>query len=252
MTTLRISELAARGGVPATTVRYYEQLGLLSPPPRTADNQRRYGDSAVTELRFVRQAKHLGLSLTEIGELVAIRGTGRCASVQSRLAALVAERRSDVVDRRRELDALDTELRLTAEQLESTPANGPCSADCGCSAERSATADVVPPSGVPAACTLAAWEQPSRLAEWAELARRARHRGAGDSWLRLAFPFDARLAARLADLCARELTCCAFFDFSLQIGSAELVLTVSGPSPADLLALLPELPPELSADPRHP
>lgn len=82
MTTLRISELAARGGVPATTVRYYEQLGLLSPPPRTADNQRRYGDSAVAELRFVRQAKHLGLSLTEIGELVAIAapaGAPRCS-----------------------------------------------------------------------------------------------------------------------------------------------------------------------------
>lgn len=237
MTTWRISELAERGGVPATTVRYYEQLGLLSPAPRTADNQRRYDDDALTELRFVTQAKHLGLSLTEIRELVAIRDDGRCASVQSRLATLVAERRLAVASRFRELGELDTELRLTAEQLAASPADGPCSEDCGCAAATSPSPDVTP--AVPDACTLPLAERPDRLAEWARVAAAAIRRDVGDGELRLAFPLDAHLAARLADLCARELTCCAFFDFSLQISAAELVLTVSGQSPTDLLALLP-------------
>lgn len=254
MKALRISELAERGGVPATTVRYHEQLGLLSPAPRTSDNQRRYDDTAVGELRFVRHAKHLGLSLTEIRELVTIRDTGRCASVQSRLAGLVADRRSDVAGRLRELAELDTELRLTAEHLESTRADGPCSENCGCSHEVRLAADasgagaVEPAGSAPPACTLGASELPDRLAEWAKVAAAATHRAVGASGLRLVFPLDGRLAAGLADLCTRELGCCGFFEFSLQISGAELVLTVSGQSPADLLALLPA---ELSVDRRQ-
>lgn len=239
MTSLRISELADRVGLPATTVRYYEQLGLLSPAPRTADNHRRYDDSAVDELRFVRHAKHLGLSLTEIRELVTIRDTGRCASVQSRLARLVAERRMALAGRLRELGELDTELRLTAEQLHSAPADGPCTDDCGCTADRSPSLDVVRPEAVPLACTLPSTELPDRLAAWAGMIGAAIGRDVDGNGLRLTFPMDAGLAARLAELCARELACCAFFDFSLQISGAELVLTVSGQSPADILALLP-------------
>lgn len=217
MKALRISELAERGGVPATTVRYYEQLGLLSPAPRTADNHRRYDGDALTELRFVTQAKQLGLSLTEIRELVAIRRTGRCASVQARLAALVADKRGAVADRVRELGELGAELQVAAEHLESTPADGP----------------------IPVACTLSKSEQPQRMDEWARIARQATRREVGSSGLRLVFPLDAGLAAGLADLCTRELGCCGFFEFALQISGTELVLTVAGPPPADLIALLP-------------
>lgn len=242
---LRISDLAARGGVPATTVRYYERLGLLSPAPRTTDNQRRYDDSALGELRFVRHAKHLGLSLTEIRELVTIRDAGRCASVQSRLASLVAERRTALTGRLRELRELDTELRLTAATLASTPADGPCTDDCGCAADPTAAADPpasvepYPTTAVPLACTLEPSQLPQRMAEWAEIAGQAVRREAGDTEVRLAFPRHAGLAARVADLCVREQHCCPIFEFSLQIRPTELVLTVSGPSPADVLALLP-------------
>jgi len=243
---LRISELAERGGVPATTVRYYEQLGLLSPAPRTADNHRRYDGDALTELRFVTQAKQLGLSLTEIRELVAIRRTGRCASVQARLAALVADKRGAVADRVRELGELGAELQVAAEHLESTPADGPCRDDCGCSPEvlrtDPAAADPAaagPAGPIPVACTLSKSEQPQRMDEWARIARQATRREVGSSGLRLVFPLDAGLAAGLADLCTRELGCCGFFEFALQISGTELVLTVAGRPPADLIALLP-------------
>jgi hypothetical protein len=89
------------------------------------------------------------------------------------------------------------------------------------------------------ACTLSKSEQPQRMDEWARIARQATRREVGSSGLRLVFPLDAGLAAGLADLCTRELGCCGFFEFALQISGTELVLTVAGRPPADLIALLP-------------
>ncbi|MEX2255283.1 MAG: MerR family DNA-binding transcriptional regulator [Acidimicrobiia bacterium] len=49
--TVRISELADRVGIPASTVRYYERIGLLPSPARTTSGYRDYDDGAVTRLR---------------------------------------------------------------------------------------------------------------------------------------------------------------------------------------------------------
>ncbi|MEU6039649.1 MerR family transcriptional regulator [Actinomadura sp. NPDC047616] len=73
MTTMRISQLAARTGVPATTLRLYESAGLL-PADRTPAGYRVYGQDAVERLAFIGVAKDLGLPLEEIAELLRVWG----------------------------------------------------------------------------------------------------------------------------------------------------------------------------------
>lgn len=73
MEQLSIGELAARVGIPTTTVRYYERSGLLRKPARSASNYRVYDHDAVERLRFIRAAQSAGLTLADIGVLLRYR-----------------------------------------------------------------------------------------------------------------------------------------------------------------------------------
>lgn len=77
--------------MPASTLRFYEQAGLL-PAARTGSGYRVYGEEAVARLEFISAAKHLGLPLEEIRELLGAWETGTCAEVRVRLRPLVAAR----------------------------------------------------------------------------------------------------------------------------------------------------------------
>ena len=73
---MRIGELARRTGVPTKTIRYYEEIGVLPAPDRAANDYRDYPDEAVDRLAFVRDAQATGLTLTEIGSILDLRGQG--------------------------------------------------------------------------------------------------------------------------------------------------------------------------------
>jgi MerR family transcriptional regulator, redox-sensitive transcriptional activator SoxR len=62
---MKIGELAARTGLAASAIRYYESLGLLSAPHRTA-GQRRYSEEAVYRMLLIRFAGDMGFALAEI------------------------------------------------------------------------------------------------------------------------------------------------------------------------------------------
>ena len=68
---LTIGELAERSGVPTSTLRYYDRLGLI-PAERSAGNQRRYPRSSLRRVAFVRIAQRIGVSLDEIAETLAV------------------------------------------------------------------------------------------------------------------------------------------------------------------------------------
>ncbi|MBI2760685.1 MAG: heavy metal-responsive transcriptional regulator [Chloroflexi bacterium] len=74
---LRIGELAAELGLNPKTIRYYESIGLLPVPPRTEAGYRLYGAADRDRLRFIRKARAIGLTLDEIGQVLALRGEGR-------------------------------------------------------------------------------------------------------------------------------------------------------------------------------
>jgi DNA-binding transcriptional MerR regulator len=75
---LLIGDVAARSGVSRKALRLYEAAGILPPPRRTASGYRTYGPEALAVLAFVVRARRLGFRLEEIGEVVAVRRSGRC------------------------------------------------------------------------------------------------------------------------------------------------------------------------------
>ena len=95
---VRIGELAAELGINPKTIRYYEDIGLLPPAQRAANGYRLYGDADRERLRFIGKAKAVGLTLEEVGEILALRREGEppCEHV---------------------LGLLDHKLRVVEEQL---------------------------------------------------------------------------------------------------------------------------------------
>ena len=70
---LAIGELAARTGLTAEAIRYYEREGVIPAAVRRGAGQyRRYADADVERLRFIRRARELGFSLDEVRELLSL------------------------------------------------------------------------------------------------------------------------------------------------------------------------------------
>jgi MerR family transcriptional regulator, redox-sensitive transcriptional activator SoxR len=67
---LTVGELAARSGMAASAIRFYEREGLLH-AERTGGNQRRFPRSELRRVAFIRAAQQLGLTLEEIQEALA-------------------------------------------------------------------------------------------------------------------------------------------------------------------------------------
>lgn len=88
---LRIGEVAARAGVSIDTVRLYERRRLLPRAPRTGGGFRLFRPEAVERIRFIKQAQEIGLSLSEIGELLAEGGAAECRRVRDLLRTKLEE-----------------------------------------------------------------------------------------------------------------------------------------------------------------
>lgn len=96
--TYRIGEIAERTGLTVDALRYYERMGLVPRPPRTAGGLRRYDRHVLERVRFIKQAQTLGLSLREIHHLIGDahrRSRAECRRVHDVLARHLGE-----IDRR--------------------------------------------------------------------------------------------------------------------------------------------------------
>ena len=111
---MRIGELAEQAGISTKAIRYYEQVGILTPPTRTASGYRAYDQTALGRLSFVRAAQAVGLTLGEIRQVVAFRDQGQapCAHVTE----LLHRHAADLDARILELQQLRGELRQLAER----------------------------------------------------------------------------------------------------------------------------------------
>ena len=118
---LRIGQLAHATGVSAKTIRYYEQVGVLPAPGRTAAGYRQYTDRGVHRLRFVRRARALGLSLAHLKTLTATLEAGPRGAVRPRLRALVRAQLSAVRRQAADLRLLERELRRALRRLHAPP-----------------------------------------------------------------------------------------------------------------------------------
>lgn len=120
-----IGELSKRTQVKVPTIRYYEQVGLLTPPKRTEGNQRRYDTVAVERLRFVRHARDLGFPIDAISSLIELQDH---PDRHCRAATEIAEARlGDVREKIGRLRALERELRRISEGCDGSGISKDCS-----------------------------------------------------------------------------------------------------------------------------
>lgn len=120
---LAIGTLAKRTGTKVQTIRYYEEIGLLPEPARSAGGQRRYDTATLDRLAFIRHGRQLGFPLDMIRGLLDLtdRPHQDCAAVDS-----IAQRHLREVERRiARLEALKVELDRMVRQCE-----GGSVADC--------------------------------------------------------------------------------------------------------------------------
>tara|TARA_R110002094_G_scaffold120845_4_gene115686 strand:- start:66 stop:479 length:414 start_codon:yes stop_codon:yes gene_type:complete len=82
---LRRVDLARATGCNLETIRYYETVGIMPDPPRSAKGYRSYDETHVRRLKFVMRSRDLGFSLEEIRELMGLvdNRTQTCAEVQA-------------------------------------------------------------------------------------------------------------------------------------------------------------------------
>jgi MerR family mercuric resistance operon transcriptional regulator len=112
MPELAIGELSTQTGVNIETVRYYERIGLIPSPKRTAGGRRVFTPDDAQRLSFVRRARELGFSIDDIRSLLAVaKGSRGCRDAY----ALAVRHRDSVRASIRDLRRLEKTLTRTAE-----------------------------------------------------------------------------------------------------------------------------------------
>jgi DNA-binding transcriptional MerR regulator len=242
---LSIGQVAERTKFSPSTLRFYEQSGLVR-PDRTPSGYRSYGEKHLELLGFIRRAKGFGLSLDEIIEVLGLLGEDRCAPVQGRLRELIDAKIVDAHLRIGELSAFAEELRRVSTGLRDHTPDGPCDADCGCTVERpssmmtdvgfAATRRGQPDK--PVACSLPPGDVWPRVTQWRAHLAAASARIRIPGGVRATFPPGTDLAA-LAAIVAAEHQCCLFLSFTISVDALAITLDVTGP--ADALPMITEL-----------
>lgn len=104
--TLTIGQIARRTGVPAKTIRFYEEIGLLPEPSRGPNSYRRYRLADLNRLLLLRRIRLLGLPLSSAKPLLIGASDARCGDVQRQLLSLVEQRLSAIDQEIAELHTL--------------------------------------------------------------------------------------------------------------------------------------------------
>ena len=198
MRTYAIGRVAERSGFSASSLRYYEGIGLVEPMTRTDSGYRLYDDGTLDRLSFIARAKELGCSLEEITDLVSIWDGDRCGPVQRRFHDLVTAKIAD--SQRRTSPSSSPSPRSSRWRPPSWPARGRRALR-----RRLRLLGAAPP---PIACTLDPSAMGQQLAQWQgrPRVRPARH-DLGDGGLRIEFAPDVPVA-EVARLATEEQRCC--------------------------------------------
>ncbi|MBO9555886.1 MerR family transcriptional regulator [Cellulomonas sp.] len=267
--TYRIAEAAGLVGVAPTTLRYYEDIGLLEKPARGSNGYRAYDEDDVARLRFVTAVKNLGIPLSDVRELVAAYAVEDCSTVAHHVVETVAARITETQERIGELVALAAQLQTVAARLADAPTGTACGDGCPCATVATeppptartlvpltlrprsesrghdattladAGSDGRAPDAAPVACSLSAADVPDRVTDWQTLLASAVRREPVDGGTALDFDPAPGLAAEVARLAAAEQECCVFFDFTVRMTAGHVRLEVRAPGEAaDVVAAM--------------
>lgn len=140
---MQISELAESAGVPTSTVRYYERVGLMAIPSRTTSGYRDYSDDAAARLLFITRARRMGLSCEQITSLIPVWAGTNCGAAQDRVGRLVEEKQAEIAERIAELEQFAAQLDDVRARLEAETPPHACRADLTCCVPESAGSPVL-------------------------------------------------------------------------------------------------------------
>ncbi|MBS0336235.1 MAG: Cu(I)-responsive transcriptional regulator [Proteobacteria bacterium] len=112
MASLNIGDAAAAAGVSAKMIRHYEEIGLIPKAKRSYSGYRTYSENEVHLLRFIRQARGLGFSIRQIGELLGLWQNSRRSSATVKKLAL--EHIGELEEKIREMLAMKATLERLA------------------------------------------------------------------------------------------------------------------------------------------
>jgi DNA-binding transcriptional MerR regulator len=129
---MRISELAESAGVPTSTVRYYERVGLMAHPARTASGYRDYGADAAARLLFITRARRMGLSCEQITALIPVWAGTNCGATHDQVELLIQEKQAEIAVRVAELQQFSAQLDEVRAELEAEAPPHACRADLTC------------------------------------------------------------------------------------------------------------------------
>lgn len=117
MKAMKIGEISSRSGVGIETIRYYEREGLLKKPERRPSGYRQYDESIFQRLEYIRCAKELGFTLSEIRELLDLSFTHEicCDSIRQRAQTKLL----DIENRIHSLQAMKKSLQDILKQCTS-------------------------------------------------------------------------------------------------------------------------------------
>lgn len=106
------AQLSHRTGCNLETIRYYEKVGLLPAPPRSANGYRIYPPDLVQRLQFILRARDLGFAMEEIRSLLSLTDTGQqtCAEVMAKTEAHLLDVRCRINDLQRIEQTLELSL----------------------------------------------------------------------------------------------------------------------------------------------
>jgi DNA-binding transcriptional MerR regulator len=136
---MRIGEVGGQAGVPAKTIRFWEEQRLLPPPARTPAGYRDYDPAILERLAFIRHAQAAGLTLAAVRQVLDIRDGGQppCTHVTD----LIARRLTEVETRL-------AELTRTRDQLAALAARAAAQDPADCRSYCSILAAEAPPASL--------------------------------------------------------------------------------------------------------
>jgi len=119
-----IGQLGREVQIPASTVRYYERIGLLEPEDRSQGNYRLYGQASLSRLQFIRAAQAIGFTLDDIQALLGPENGSlpSCNDVQE----LIHQRLDDIGRRLKDLQHAQSVLKISLRKCRQSKRAGCC------------------------------------------------------------------------------------------------------------------------------
>jgi len=113
---MNIGEASHHSGVPPKTIRYYEDIGLIRPAARHANNYRDYDDDGIRTLQFLKRARSLGFSIEDCRDLLSLyqdrhRSSGDVKDVARRRVREIETKIAELETMRSTLNRLIEECR---------------------------------------------------------------------------------------------------------------------------------------------